>query len=425
MSSGSDRTTPQSFDGGTTLPGDPTSTDDEFAFTAMDQAKTKDWDLLARIRATCPVYRPSEGMVFTGRYDETARGFKETKTFSSVGDMRAPGVVVPEEESFLGELDAPLHPRIRRMLLPSFSPAAATRAEPWTRANVRRRLEAMRGRGSGDLMADLATPLPGAVAAHELGIPDELHDQAMTWCNELLHSTWPTMGETERGVGIEGAFPEFAAMLDQLIRDRLAAGPPHDDLLSVMLHTEVDGWRLSPHHARTLAINVMAGSLSASYMIGNLLYRLLTDRAGFADRLRADRALIPVAIEESLRIEAPVMFLFRSAKVDTELGGCPVHAGEHLMLGIGSSGRDATVYAHADEFRLDRHDERDHLAFGAGAHLCLGNHLTRMVGRVVLEETLDLFPGESLQLQPGFSWECVDHMLEYGPERIDVAVATE
>jgi cytochrome P450 len=406
---------------------DTTSDDAEFAFTAMDQDKTKDWDLLARIRATRPVYRPSEGMVFTGRYAETQRGFKETKTFSSVGDMRAPGVVVPEEESFLGELDAPLHPRIRRLLLPSFSPAAAARAEPWTRANVRRRLEALRDRGAGDLMADLATPLPGAVAAHELGIPDDLHDQAMTWCNELLHSTWPTMGETERGVGIEGAFPEFAAMLDGLIADRLAAGPDAPaDLLSAMLLTEADdGWQLSPHHARTLAINVMAGSLSASYMIGNLLHRLLTDRTGFADRLRSDPTLIPVAIEESLRYEAPVMFLFRSAKAETELGGCPVHAGEHLMLGIGSSGRDESVYEDAGEFRLDRRDAPEHLAFGAGAHLCLGNHLTRMVGRVVLEETLDLFPGETLRLAPGFTWECVDHMLEFGPERLDVVVAAD
>jgi cytochrome P450 len=160
-------------------------------------------------------------------------------------------------------------------------------------------------------------------------------------------------------------------------------------------------------------------------MIGNLLHRLLTDRTGFADRLRSDPTLIPVAIEESLRYEAPVMFLFRSAKAETELGGCPVHTGEHLMLGIGSSGRDESVYEDAGEFRLDRPDAPEHLAFGAGAHLCLGNHLTRMVGRVVLEETLDLFPGETLRLAPGFTWECVDHMLEFGPERLDVVVAAE
>jgi cytochrome P450 len=274
-------------------------------------------------------------------------------------------------------------------------------------------------------MDDFATPLPGSVAAHELGIPDELHDQTMIWCNELLHSTWPTHGKTERGVGIVGAFPEFAAMLDDLIAARLQPDPDGpQDLLSVMVQTEAtDGWRLSPHHVRTLAINVLAGSLSASYMLGNLLYRFITDRQTFTEPLRAAPELIPAAIEESLRMEAPVLFLFRSATRDAEIGGCPVHAGEHVMLGIGSAGRDEQVYPGSEEFRLNRHGLPEHLAFGMGPHLCLGNHLTRMVGRVVLEEALDAFPPATLRVRPGFEWACVDHILEYGPEHLEVVVA--
>jgi cytochrome P450 len=397
--------------------------DESLAFTALDQEKTKDWDLLRRIRSECPVYRPSEGLVFTSRFVDTQRVFKDAKNFSSVGDMRAPGVTVPLEEMFLGEIDAPLHPKIRRLLLAGFTPHAAMEAEPWTRANVRRRLEEIKAAGAGELMADLATPLPGAVAAHELGIPDDMHNQVMVWANELLHSTWPTHGKTERGVGLAGAFPEFSSYLDGLIQERLYAnnGDPPRDLLSIMVRTEDrDGWRLDPKHARTLAVNVIAGSLSASYMLGNLLHRLLTDREGFSDRLRANQALIPAAVEESLRFEASVLFLFRTAKSDTEIGGCPIPAGEHIMLGIGSSGRDELIYADANEFRLDRVDPPEHLGFGAGPHLCLGNHLTRMVGRVVLEEVLDLFPDSTLQLTPGFTWECVDHILEYGPETLDV-----
>ena len=90
---------------------------DELAFDPMDASKTKDWDLLARIRQSQPVLRPTEGVVFTARFDDTATVFKDARRFSSAGDMRAPGVTVPEEESFLGELDAPLHPKIRRILL--------------------------------------------------------------------------------------------------------------------------------------------------------------------------------------------------------------------------------------------------------------------------------------------------------------------
>jgi cytochrome P450 len=338
--------------------------------------------------------------------------------------MRAPGVVVPVEERFLGELDAPLHPRIRRLLLRGFTPAAAARAEGWTRANVRRRLDAIAEVGGGDLMAQLAIPLPGSVAAHELGIPEELHDELMHWCNELLHSTWPTHGRTERGEGIDGAFPELAAMLDaEIVKRRGSGTDPAADLLALMARTvEDDGWRIDERHVRTLAVNIMAGSLSASFMIGNLLYRYLDDADGFARRVRDDRGLIPVAVDESLRHESPVMFLFRTARTEASLGGCPIHEGDHLMLGIGAANRDGAVFVDPDEFRLDREGEPEHLAFGAGPHLCLGDHLTRMVGRVVLEEILDSFPPGALALTPDFRWRCVDHMLEYGPDTLDVVV---
>lgn len=396
--------------------------DAEFAFDPMDQSKTKDFELLRRLRQERPVVRPAEHVVYTARYHDTAAVFKNAKRFSSVGDMRAPGVTVPEEESFLGELDPPLHPRIRRILLRGFTPERAIAAEPWTRSTVRRRLEMIGSRGSGDLMNELGIPLPVEVAAHVLGIPDELHEKMHTWCNELLHSTWPALGKTERGEGIAGAFPEFAETIDALVAERRVPrdGEPAD-LLAVMVQTEAtDGWRIHEQHVRTLTINVLAGSLSTSYMIGNLLYRYLTDEGGFADAIRADRSLIPAAVEESLRFEAPVTFLFRSSREETTIGGCPIHVGDHIMMGISSANRDETVYENANEFRLDRSGEPEHLAFGAGPHLCLGNHLTRMIGRVILEEVLDRFTRSQLKLVDGFVWECVDHPLEYGPEHLPV-----
>ncbi|HEX7097542.1 MAG TPA: cytochrome P450 [Acidimicrobiales bacterium] len=398
--------------------------DNELAFDVMDQTKTKDWAFLARLRAACPVSRPSDSVVFTARYEETAKAFRDAKTFSSVGDMRAPGVTVSIDESFLGELDAPLHPRIRRLLLRGFTPAAAERAEGWTRDNVRRRLQAVKDAGGGDLMADFAIPLPGSIAAHELGFPDDLHDQLMGWCNDLLHSTWPTHGKTDRGEGIAGAFPELAAIIDEQIAMRRTPTPDGPaDLLALMVQTvEDDGWRISEQHIRTLAVNIMAGSLSASYMLGNLLYRYVDESTGFARVLQDDQSLIPAAVEESLRYEAPVMFLFRTARTDTALGGCPIKEGDHVMLGIGAANRDPAVYSNPEEFRLDRSGEPEHLSFGAGPHLCLGNHLTRMVGKVTLEEMLATFPPGTLDLAPGYTWECVNHLMEYGPETLDVVV---
>jgi len=397
--------------------------DQEFAFDPLDPSQTKDPERMARIRRARGACRPAEGIVFTARYAETAETFRDARRFSSVGDMRAPGVVVPEEESFLGELDAPLHPKIRRVLLKGFTRRSAADAEPWTRANVRRRLEGIAAKGGGDLMQELAIPLPGSVSAHELGIPDTLHDRVMQWCDELLHSSWPATGRTERGEGIAGAFPEFAAVLDAQIREREQAGPEAvRDLLGIMVHAgDEEGWRIAPQHVRTLMVNILAGSLSASYMLGNLLYRLVSD-PGFEQALRADAAKIPAAVDESLRLEAPVAFLMRTAREDARIGGCPVHRGEHVMLGIASANRDERVHERPDEFRLDRENPEEHLAFGLGPHICLGNHLTRMIGRVVLSETLERFAPRKLRLAPGYRWECVAHLQEYGPETLDVVV---
>jgi cytochrome P450 len=395
--------------------------DAEYAFDPSDPATAKNPEFMGRIRRERGVVRPSEGLVVSTRYAATAKAFRDNKNFSSAGDMRAPGVTVPEEESFLGELDPPVHPKIRRILLRSFTPRTAAAAEEWTRQNVRRRLDALDARGGGDLMDDLAVPLPGSVSAHVLGVPDELHDQMMTWCNEVLHSTWVPTGRTELGVGVEKSFPDLSAALDRLIEERRSA--PTEDLLGTMVNTVTDDdWRISEEHVRTLTINILAGSLSASYMLGNLMYRYLADEDGFAQRLSADPSLIPAAVLESLRLEAPVQFMFRHATKETEVGECPVHKGEMVLLSIAAANRDESVYPDPDSFRLDRVDPPESLAFGLGPHLCLGNHLTLMAGKVVLEEIVGRYPPSRLRLPEDFEWVGVDHMLEFGPEHLPVTV---
>ncbi|MBW2425767.1 MAG: cytochrome P450 [Deltaproteobacteria bacterium] len=399
--------------------------DEDYAFDPTDQSKAQDFELMAKIRRERPICRPTEGVVLTTRYEDTAQAFIHAKTFSSVGDMRAPGVVVPVEESFMGELDAPLHPRIRRVLHRVFTRRGALAAEPWAREEVKRRLEAVVARGEGDLMKDFSIPVPGSVSAHVMGIPDELHDPLMGWCNELLHSSWPATGKTERGEGIETCFPELAACIDGMIREREEAGDAaQPGLLTVMVQAQDEEGRvISAHHARTLVVNMLAGSLSASFMLGNLLYRLLTDE-GFDATLRSEPEKIPAAVDESLRLESPVTFLFRKTREETELGGCPVHAGEQIMLGMAAANRDERVYPDAETFRLDRKSPKAHLAFGLGPHVCLGNHLTWMIGRVVLEEFLARFEPGQVRLAEGYEWVCVDHIQEYGPEQLHVRISS-
>jgi cytochrome P450 len=137
--------------------------------------------------------------------------------------------------------------------------------------------------------------------------------------------------------------------------------------------------------------------------------------------LRADPALIPVAVDESLRFEPPVLFLFRTATQEAQIGDTTVKAGDRLVTGIASANRDESVFERANEFRLNA-DDPEHLAFGAGPHLCLGNHMARMEGRVAVEEFFRQFAPGQVQLAPDYHYHLMPHFLEYGPERLDVVV---
>jgi cytochrome P450 len=401
--------------------------DPSLAFNPFDPNETQAmWGLMERLRAECPVSRPTEGFVYTASYADTASTFKDARRFSSAEGFRGAGVVVPEEESFLGEIDPPLHPRVRRLLHRAFTPRTAAEVEPFTRRLTDRLLDSIVAAGGGDLMAGLCTRLPVAVSAEALGIPEAHHDEVAHWCQELLHSSWPQTNATERGVGIGGAFPELAAIIDEQIRARRESSTPPDDLLTRMVQAEDGGDRLTDLHIRTLSVNTLAGSLSTTYMLGNLLHRLVADGA-FDATIRADRSVIPEAVEESLRLEPPVLFLFRTAKEDTEIGGTPVHAGERVIVGIASGNRDEQAYKCPDEFRLDRGmtrgDAPEHLTFGVGPHICLGIHVARMEGRVVLEAMLDRFAPGQVQLAAGYELHFVPMFLEYGPETLDVVIA--
>jgi cytochrome P450 len=393
-----------------------------FAFDPFDPRQTQDqWALHARMRREAPVTRPLPGFVYVARYADVKRVFRDAETFSSDGGFRGAGVVVPEEESFLGEIDPPAHPRLRALMLQAFRPGYERRAEPFARAWAEHRLRGVAARGRGELVSEFGIHFPPAVTAHVLGLPTESIERVGHWGFELLHSTWPELNRTERGVGLGGAFPEFAAFLDEQIALRRRSASPPDDLITRMLAATDAGRVLSDLQVRTLCANTLLASQSTANLVGNLLFRLCTD-ADFERALRARPELIPAAVEESLRFEPPVLFLFRTAKVDTEIAGEKIAKGERIVLGIASGNRDESVYPRAGEFWLERGwpNAPEHLTFGPGPHLCLGNQLARMEARVALELVLEIFPERGLRLAPDYQKTLVPMFLEYGPERLEV-----
>lgn len=399
----------------------------EYSFDLFNPDETQNmWGLMDEMRTKCPVARTAQGIYYTARFEETERVFKDGKRFSCEGGFRAPGIDIPPDERLMAEIDPPVHPKLRRFLLRSFNPGMAQRAEPFTRDYVRSLFAAVDSKGSGDLVAEVATPIPSAVTGHVLGVDVADIADLSKHLFDLLHTDWPAYGvfdntKPDERIGIEGSAPELAAHLDGMIADRRSGAVETDDLISQMIEAEVDGERLSDERIRSLAVNFLTAGLSTTNLIGNMIYRLMTDESLDAT-LRESPELIPAAIEESLRFDPPVLFLFRTAKEETELAGVTLDKGDRIAMGIASANRDATVYDDADEFRI-RPDDPEHLAFGAGAHLCLGNHMARMEGRVVVEEYLDRYDFGAMSLAKDYELHLMPHFLEYGPERLDVVVA--
>ena len=396
---------------------------DRFAFDPFDASQTQEmWDTLAAMRREAPISRPIAGFVYVARYADVKEVFRDARTFSSREGFRGAGIVVPDDECFLGEIDPPAHPKLRELLRQAFRPGLRT-ALGTVHARVRR-AQAARDRGAPRRRPRLRTRYPSSAR----------RDRARARPAHRRHRADRTLGLRAAAQHLarnqphrarrraRGRVPRVRRFLDEQIALRRSAAAPPDDLLTSLVGAADAGTVLSDVQVRTLAANCLLASQSTANLVGNLLHRFVSD-AGFERRLRSDRGLVPAAIEESLRFEPPVLFLFRTARHDTALSSEKIHEGERVILGIASGNRDETVYERADEFRIERWPgAAQHLTFGPGPHLCLGNQLARMEARVVLELVMDLFPEGALRLAPGYQRHHVPMFLEYGPERLDVVI---
>jgi cytochrome P450 len=241
-----------------------------------------------------------------------------------------------------------------------------------------------------------------------------------------MESTFPALNRTERGVGFAAAFPEFAGYIDARIAERAAqldAGEHRDDVLARLIRLEVDDEALPPEQLRALVRNLITGGLTTTtQLLGNLLFEIFS-RPEVERALRADRTLLGTAIEESLRLTPPILFLARGCAHDTEIAGCPVHQGERVVIGSASANRDEQVFEQAEEFQLDRANADQHLTFGFGTHVCPGATLARAVARIGVDAVLDHFGEGELTLEPGFTFEQVPTYFEHGPRRLPLVRA--
>ena len=337
----------------------------------------------ARLRAEAPVHQIATGAWLLSRYEDVTRVLRDHDRFSSSPmNMGAPGF------KFLIGSDPPDHTRLRRLVNKPFHPAAIAQLEPRIRqicTEMVDELVAANERGEADLIQHVGYPLPVIVIAELLGIPSERRVDFKRWSDAMLGG----MSEDfDRGAGGLAAMEMFA-YFNEVIEER--RNHPGEDLVSLL----VGG--TEPLNNQELLMFCMlllvAGNETTTNLISNGALALF-DRPDAVRRLREDPSLIPAAIEEALRFDAPVQGLMRATTEDVVLGdGTKVPAGNLVTVLYGSANRDERHYGpDAAEFVVDRYaglkGVADHVGFGAGIHYCLGAPLARLEAKVVAETLL-------------------------------------
>lgn len=373
---------------------------------------------LARLRAEAPVSRCPNQAWFLARYDDVLGATKDVETFRA--SFREPGVVVPDDEQFVNEIAEPRHGHVRRIINSAIAQHRIGRVEPLARDLCATLVDDLLATGGGDMVARYSVPIPTTVIGHLLGAPVADHRKWAEWSDEVVRGTYPTQYRNERGSGLAGAHPEFTAYVDEQIRVRREAAVPPDDFITRLLETEVDGRRLTDVEARTqLVFLFISGNETTRHLISNLSYVLAT-RPDVLAACRADRALVPNLVEETLRLMPPIQFLMRTCTRDTTYAGADMHADDKVAFGVASANRDETHFTDPQEFRLDRPDPRGHLGFGGGPHVCPGATLARLEARVAVEVLLDRVA--TMALAPDYVFEKVPVFWAYGPATLPVTL---
>ena len=319
------------------------------------------------------------------RYADIAAVAHDTDRFSS----RDVGVVGGGEEiegmPDIGlppiDADPPQHTWARRLILPWFSHTRVDGYEAMTRALCNELIDRVVDTGHADAAQDYAQRIPVRVISWMLGVPDELADQFTGWVRDTIEFGHDPTRSVPAWNAIAGFFIEA-------VEDRKQH--PGDDLVSELLRAEVDGAPVPDVHVLgTLALILVAGVDTTWSGIGSAMWHLATHEAD-RRRLAAEPELIPTAIEELLRAYSPVT-MARVVNEDTELAGCPLRAGDKVLLSFPAANRDPEAFERPDEVVIDRQVNR-HVAFGVGIHRCAGSNLARMELRVAVEEWLRRIP---------------------------------
>jgi cytochrome P450 len=341
---------------------------------------------------------PNAGFWAVTRHRDVAAVVNDPRTFSS-----ASGVTLeemrPDElaaRRSMMEIDPPGHSRLRRIVSPMFSRRAIGEYESFCRELARGVLDRALPKGELDFVEDVSRQLPIRVLARILGVPDEDTDKLIAWGDRMIGNMDPEFSDAVVGRDDTSAYrllPFRSPAAAELTAYGHALGErrrddPRNDLVSMLVHAEVDGQRLTrPEFDNFFSLLVVAGNETTRHTITHGILALMHHRDQWR-RLAEDPSLMPTAVEEMLRYGTVTMQFRRTATRDTEVGGRPVREGDKVVAWFVSANHDEEVFQDPGRFDVAR-DPNPHFTFGCrGPHFCLGAPLARMEIKVLFEELL-------------------------------------
>jgi len=352
---------------------------------------------LAQLRGQRPLFHaPALGCWVVTRYEDIVRVLDDPGTFSAAEAQRPLHPMCPRAAEILVDLrlvptmsncDPPEHQRYRSVMSRAMSPRRMARLTPAIQERASALLDRFADGLRADLVRELFYPLPASTIFTLIGFPPGDSDRIRTWCADKLEVNWGRPTE-EQQIGSARGMVEFFRYCADFVALRRAA--PANDLTSDLIADERN--LADPEITSLIFALSFAGHETTTNLLGNAVYHLLS-RPAVWDEIRADRSLVPGAVEETLRFDSSVPAWRRVTTRDTVLGGLRLPAGSRLVLSFAAADRQPEVFEQPDHFDIRRPNARRQLSFGRGIHLCLGAGLARTECEIVLNLLADRLAG--------------------------------
>jgi len=361
------------------------------------------YPVYARLRREDPVHwMEAWNAWLVTRFDDACAVLREDgRTFSVTGRVSRALRVLPEEmRAGLGLVeqhfttgisfsDPPVHTHIRGVLNKAFSPRTIEGMRPRIEQRVGALLDAAGDGTRMDVVADFALPLPEMIIADVLGLPPQDLDGFRAWSDDLatfFGSNRQTSDTSSRG---REALAHLRDTMHGLADERRQS--PRDDVISRLVEAERCGEGLSEDEFLSTTVTfAVGGHKTTTALIGSGMWWLLREPDQF-QRLRAESGLMPTAVEEFLRLEAPTQRVTKIAIRDVEIGGRAIREGQLVMILIGAANRDPDAFAEPDHLDIARPQNR-HLSFSLGRHFCIGANLARLEAAIAIGALLERYP---------------------------------